>query len=238
MKGSQYFPHDYDARQDIKIVRLMASRGVEGYGIYWAILEELYKAGGKLPLVECESIAFALHLDCKCIASVVQEFDLFKNDGQFFWSESVNRRVEVRQNISIKRQNAAKKRWDDANAMQVQSKTQKTDAIAPTNIEIIKDNNTLSNDKGVGEKRTRFVPPTLEEVKAYVNEKGYTNVDPEKFFLFYESKGWFVGKNKMKSWHAAVGNWAKTERQTPGNSGAARRQSLDEQNKQVNDLWK
>lgn len=84
----------------------------------------------------------------------------------------------------------------------------------------------------------RFVPPTTEEVRAYCSEKGYSNVDPERFVLFYESKGWYVGKNKMKSWHAAVGNWAKdTNRAQSGNTTATRRE-LDKQNKNVNDLWK
>lgn len=63
------------------------------------------------------------------------------------------------------------------------------------------------------EKATRFSPPTLDDVKSYCSEKGYTQVDPEKFVDFYESKGWMVGKNKMKDWKAAVRNWARSQRQ-------------------------
>lgn len=60
----------------------------------------------------------------------------------------------------------------------------------------------------------RFVPPTVEEVKAYASEHGY-KIDAERFVDFYASKGWMVGKTKMKDWKAAVRNWArgKTERQ-------------------------
>lgn len=54
----------------------------------------------------------------------------------------------------------------------------------------------------------RFSPPTIEEVRAYCNERG-NNVDPEKFIDFYESKGWMVGKTKMKDWRAAVRNWER-----------------------------
>lgn len=57
----------------------------------------------------------------------------------------------------------------------------------------------------------RFTPPTPTEVQAYVAEKGYT-IDAFKFCDFYESKGWFVGKNKMKDWKAAVRNWARSQR--------------------------
>ena len=58
----------------------------------------------------------------------------------------------------------------------------------------------------------RFTPPTPDEVRAYVAEKGYA-IDAFKFCDFYESKGWFVGKNKMKDWKAAVRNWARSQRQ-------------------------
>jgi len=59
---------------------------------------------------------------------------------------------------------------------------------------------------------SRFAPPTLEEVKAYCQERG-NKVDAERFIDFYESKGWMIGKNKMKSWKAAVRTW---ERESAG----------------------
>ena len=71
-------------------------------------------------------------------------------------------------------------------------------------------------EKVVVEKAPRFCPPTVDEVKAYCLEKNYT-VDAENFCDFYESKGWFVGKNKMKSWQAAVRTWQRRP-----NHGAAR----------------
>ena len=57
----------------------------------------------------------------------------------------------------------------------------------------------------------RFTPPTLDEVRDYCNERK-NNIDPESFINFYESKGWFVGKNKMKDWKAAVRTWEKNEK--------------------------
>lgn len=53
-----------------------------------------------------------------------------------------------------------------------------------------------------------FVKPTIEEIRAYIDEKG-VSVDAEKFYHFYESKGWMVGKNKMKSWTSAIQTWAR-----------------------------
>ena len=61
-------------------------------------------------------------------------------------------------------------------------------------------------------KKNRFVPPTLEQVQDYCKEQSYSNVDAQRFIDFYESKGWFVGKNKMKDWKAAVRNWNRSQR--------------------------
>lgn len=60
----------------------------------------------------------------------------------------------------------------------------------------------------------RFKPPTLEEVKAYLAERQYTSQDinAEVFWTFYGSKGWMVGKTKMKNWHLAVAGWVARRR--------------------------
>lgn len=51
-----------------------------------------------------------------------------------------------------------------------------------------------------------FKPPTHTEVSDYCRERGNT-VDAQRFCDFYQSKGWMVGKNKMKDWKAAVRQW-------------------------------
>ena len=55
-------------------------------------------------------------------------------------------------------------------------------------------------------KRKNFVKPTVEEIEAFCKEKKYT-VNAQQFFNYYESNGWKVGRNAMKSWQAAVQNW-------------------------------
>jgi hypothetical protein len=62
--------------------------------------------------------------------------------------------------------------------------------------------------------KPRFVPPTLEEVKAYCEER--TNgIDYIKWHDFYSAKGWMVGKNKMKDWKAAVRTWEQSKTKAP-----------------------
>lgn len=62
-------------------------------------------------------------------------------------------------------------------------------------------------------KRSRFTPPSVDEVRGYCEERK-NGIDAQAFVDFYESKGWFVGKNKMKDWKAAVRTW---ERNRTGN---------------------
>lgn len=59
-----------------------------------------------------------------------------------------------------------------------------------------------------------FTPPTVEEVREYCSEHGY-KIDEERFVDFYASKGWMVGKNKMKDWRACVRNWTRTDNSPP-----------------------
>lgn len=56
----------------------------------------------------------------------------------------------------------------------------------------------------------KFIPPTVEEVKAYCTERK-NHVDAERFVDFYASKGWIVGKTKMKDWKACVRTWEKRD---------------------------
>lgn len=52
------------------------------------------------------------------------------------------------------------------------------------------------------------IPPTKEEVYKYVKDKNL-DVDPEQWWNFYNAKGWFIGRNKMKNWHSAIATWVK-----------------------------
>ena len=66
-------------------------------------------------------------------------------------------------------------------------------------------NYSLESDKP---KNKRFKPPTVEEVAAYIREKGY-HINAEAFIDHYESNGWMVGKSHMKDWKATVRNWER-----------------------------
>ena len=64
-----------------------------------------------------------------------------------------------------------------------------------------------SDSKEIVTSSGRFTPPTDIETVAYFVEKGSTNIEAEKFWLFYDSKNWMVGKSKMKKWQSAASGW-------------------------------
>lgn len=80
-------------------------------------------------------------------------------------------------------------------------------------IEIDKDKEIEIEQSKKSKSASRFTPPTLADVINYCNERN-NGVDPEKFFDYYTSNGWKVGKNAMKDWKAAVRTWERSEKPT------------------------
>lgn len=67
-----------------------------------------------------------------------------------------------------------------------------------------------------------FTPPSVAMVRAYCEERS-NHIDPEEFVDFYGSKGWMVGKSKMKDWKCAVRNWERRRKEEGGYSQQAKR---------------
>lgn len=201
MKDTYYFSHDSNARHDPKISALICKYGVAGYGMFWILIEMLREADEfKLPLKKYIWNAIAMQMQCtpdateNFVKSCINEYELLTSDDQFFWSNSLIKRMQKRTEISEKRSNSAKKRWLDANAMQ-------TDANAMQSC-------ALKESKGKESKV--FIIPTIEQITEYCNTRK-NNVDPIRFYNHYQSKGWMIGKNKMKDWKAAVHTWENSD---------------------------
>ena len=124
MKESYYFSHDYNARNDPKMVKLQMALGHEGKGIYWDLIEMMYEQEGYLLLSECECYAFALRADSDKVKAVLLFDGLFKNDAGKIYSESILKRLEKRESKSKIASDNAYARWDkykrNAGAMQTQ----------------------------------------------------------------------------------------------------------------------
>lgn len=111
-KEAYYFSHDYGARNDPKLQKVLMKLGQEGKGVYWDLIEMLFEEGGKLMLSELESYAFALRANENCLKSLINDFGLFQKDRKSFWSNSVIKRIQERNEKSLKYSESAKSRWN------------------------------------------------------------------------------------------------------------------------------
>lgn len=104
---------------------------------------------------------------------------------------------------------------EQQNEQQVSNKPKKSEQQVSNKVSTIQEYKEYKNNI--------FKPPTVDEVRSYCLERG-NNVNPETFVDFYSSKGWMVGKNKMKDWKAAVRNW---ERYKKGENKNPERKSIE-----------
>lgn len=243
MKKS-YFRHDYNARNDIKLQSVITKHGAVGIGVYWIIVEMLYQNGGELPLDIARNISVAYFTDFKVVESVINDFDLFENDGNVFWSVRIRQSIDNTKKVSDARKAASRQRWSRKQEKPDNPESRKTASHPPAKEELSLFTQPEEQKPDIPEdvpkpeeqkKRTYFKPPTVEEVAAYVKEKGYS-VDAEQFVAFYESKGWMVGKNKMQKWKSAVATWkCRRSGYSCGRATTPAQQSLI--NKNCNDEW-
>jgi hypothetical protein len=124
MKETYYFSHDCNARNDVKILKLRRNLGMEGYGIYWAIIEMLREDPNyTLQIKYIDEIAFSLSVKSEIFNSVINDFELFTIDDECFYSERLMRSMEKYQNIKNNKSNAGKKgmnkRYDNKNHITV-----------------------------------------------------------------------------------------------------------------------
>lgn len=132
---TSYFPHDSNARNSDKLIRLRMRHKAAGYGVYFMILERLREEPEYTSVKDYNMIAFDLREDTSLIKSVVEDFGLFvfTDDGKYFYSESFKQRMEIKDEQSRKKAEAGKKglekRWGNskniANAIENDSNKRK-----------------------------------------------------------------------------------------------------------------
>ena len=81
--------------------------------------------------------------------------------------------------------------------------------------------NTTSINTMIVNNKGSFVKPLIFDIKSYCIERK-NNVDCETFYDFYESKGWVIGKSKMKSWKACIRTWEKRDNKNKDNTTSHR----------------
>lgn len=111
MNKSLYFSHDYTASDDVKILFLRQSLGMEGVGIFWYVIERLAQAGGLLPLKIIPVLSMQMQVTETKVQAVVQTFDLFEIDNESFFSRRLNETLNLRKTLQDAGVRGAAKRW-------------------------------------------------------------------------------------------------------------------------------
>lgn len=126
---NNYFSHDSNARSDEKLVALRIKHGWLGYGLYWALIEKLRDATCYKLKIDYNLLSYDLRTDTSVIKSIINDFGLFAfENNECFYSESLLRRMDVKDSKSEKARESANKRWAkhttqserNTNAMQAQ----------------------------------------------------------------------------------------------------------------------
>lgn len=155
------------------------------------------------------------------IYSTTGEIPEFEGNERYIWPTI---QAQIDRDASAYQEKCAKNRANGAKGGRPpknQTDSKKTERFSEkpkkANTNTKTNRNTKSNDIEADKPpaRHKFLPPTVEEVQAYCNEKGYA-VDPGRFVDYYTSNGWRVGKNPMKDWKAAVRSWSGKEQYQNG----------------------
>ena len=206
-KDTYYFSHDYNARLDDKIKQLIRKHSMLGYGCYWAIIEDLYNNANALRL-DYDGIAFDLRITIEQAKSIINDFDLFVIDGDQFGSMSVERRLNERNEKSIKASQSANLRWQktkqDANALPPQS-----DSNA---IKEKKENEIKEKENNILERKLKFA----DTLKPFLETYGKEMI--RKFYDYWTEPNKSNTKFKMeleKTWslERRLETWASMEKE-------------------------
>lgn len=206
MQKSYYFQHDYNAASDSKILFLRQQLGMEGYGIYWFVLEQLAQAGGFLPLKIIPVLAMQSQTQETKLNAVVKNYELFELHEDQFFSTRLNAHLQIRKHLSDKGRSGALKRWHT------------TQLDSPPNsppISIPNAKESKVNKVNKGNKVNIFIPPQIDEVKQFFEENGYVN--GEKAWNYYNDADWKDSTGKpVKNWKQKMrGVWFKDENRKP-----------------------
>lgn len=198
---------DFFKRHDTRIIESMEN-GEKYLLFYLKLLVESIDHEGQLRFSDTipyndKMLSTITNTDIDIVRSAVKVFtelnmlELF-DDGTLFMNQ-------VQTMIGDETEWAEKKRlWrEKQRQIEDKTKTKKDNVRQEKELDIEK-------DKEIKIDRNRFVIPTVEQIKEYCTERN-NKIDADYFFNYYQSKGWMIGKNKMKDWKSAVHTWEKRE---------------------------
>lgn len=219
MKDVGYFSHDSNAHRDYKMVKLRTKLGWGGYGLFWAIIENLRNETTYSLKTDYETIAYDLRSEPETICSIVEDFDLFVIEDGFFHSIRLDKCMAIKEEKSLKARESSLKRWGrNANASKTESKSK---AIKGKEKKEKKDNKSLSSIN-----------------KDFLNKLQDKHLDIDVHLQFEKFKNWISANGKTyKNYQSAFRNWLisgyceKTDKIRLERQKSAEKQAKIKQNK-------
>jgi len=211
----EYFSHDYNTRSDWKIQRLIANHGMKGYGVFWAVVEDLYINQNKLPY-DLKTLGFYYRIEDDILDDILKNFGLFIIQDGIISCNSIDKRLFTRTEKSEKARISAQKRWNksQSNANEMQTHT---NGIA------IKENNI--KEKNIKEKENTYKTWNIDDFKIEIKKiysKNQYPMNNEDYveFLNYWSETTPNGKFRFqleKTWDTEkrIARWSKNIKNQP-----------------------
>lgn len=218
-KDCYYFTHDSNAKDDPKCVLMIEQLGMEGYGIYWMLVETLRdQPDYTYPVANIPALARRYNTSAEKVRTVVYNYELFTvKDDRIFFSESLNRRMQAFNEKRAKRSEAGRlgnaSRWGvsqtDRNAIALQSQSLAI-KVKESKVKESKVNTTPKNTNV-------FISPSLDEVVEYFDDNGYTRDAAERAYAYYTERNWVDSKgSQVKNWKSkCIAVWFKPENRKP-----------------------
>lgn len=190
-KTSIYFPHDYDARNDSRVLRLRMKHGAAGYGVYFMILERLRESDDWTEHETYDLIAFDLRVEEELVRSVVEDFGLFEissEDGSFS-SLSFTRRMGKVDDLSRKRAAAVSQRRDrqTETGKEVTKPLQNSTNVLQNSTNVLQKSDFVAENKNKNKNKNKIkITSTVVEVEETREKREPSAPTPstEKDFIF------------------------------------------------------
>lgn len=228
----KWFKHMTDAHDSKDLTKVRIKYGADGYAIYWYCLELIAGDLGQ------DEITFELKHDAEVIGHNlkidtlrVEEIMMYMvRLGLFTQSNNTITCLKLAKYLEKKttRNKTIHKIIDTANSLNnnqlpvhvpdSRGQSGNCPGLSPLDT----DTDTEREDIYITKKKSKFTPPTIEEVKAYCVERK-NNIDPEYFVNYNQQRGWMVGKQKMKDWKAGIRTWEHNDKKWGSSQPKAKR---------------
>lgn len=177
----------------------------EQVGVYIRMLCAQHQHGGRID-------TNVLQTYCGRITNGDTVMAKFTHDETGSYNERLEIEMNKRKEKSVKAAESVKKRWDKAKDQNTYERN--TNVIRSVNENENRNEDVIEDKK---ERAKKFSRPELSEVQTFMQERNMVaggvwqpdkvSTEAKKFWNYYESNGWKVGKNSMKDWQAAARNW-------------------------------